>query len=191
VAVSVSTEVEQELVGGEKLLWTGRPDPSRHFGRADLFLIPFSIMWGGFAIFWEVGVILEGWTFGALFGIPFVAFGLYFIAGRFVVKARRKRRIQYAVTDRRVFSVERGGPTRATLLSLIPTINTSIRGDGSGSVWFGSSSWFEESYANSGLDFSAGGYGPAAVGFFDIRDARDVVNLVNELRGRALERTDA
>ncbi len=31
----------------------------------------------------------------ALFGLPFVALGLYLIFGRFVVKARRKRQTVY------------------------------------------------------------------------------------------------
>jgi len=191
VAVSLPMEVERELVGGERLLWTGRPDPTRHFDRADLFLVPFSLMWGGFTIFWEIAVIRNGWGFGMVWGIPFVAIGLYVIAGRFFVKARKKRRTYYAVTDRRVLSVERGGSTRAAFLSLIPTLNASIRSDGSGSVTFGNSSWLYGSYANSGLDFLARGYGPEAVGFYDIPDARSVVELVNDLRGRVVEATNA
>jgi hypothetical protein len=121
------------------------------------------------------GVILAGWALGVIWGIPFVAMGLYIIAGRFFVKARKKRRTYYAVTDRRVFSVERGGPTRASFISLIPTINANIRSDGSGSVSFGNSYWLQEWYANSGLGFFARGYGPEAVAFYDIGDAREVV----------------
>jgi hypothetical protein len=189
VVVSVSTEVEQELTGGERLLWTGQPDPRRHFERSDLFFVPFSLFWGGFAIFWEVGVIRTGWDFGIVAGIPFVAIGLYVIAGRFFVKARKKRRIHYAVTDRRVFSIERGGPTRASFISSIPTVNANIRADGSGSVIFGNSSWLEASFSH-GFDSFSGGHGVEAVAFYDIGDAREVVSLVNDLRGRASEAAD-
>lgn len=187
---NVPPEVESELIGGERILWLGQPDPSRHFDRSDLFLIPFSLLWGGFAIFWEIAVIQDGWGFGMIWGIPFVAMGLYFIAGRFFVKARNKRRTFYAVTDRRVLSVKRGGSTQAMFLNAIPTINSTVRSDGSGSVVFGNNSWMQGTYANTGLDFFARGYGGDAVGFYDIRDAREVVSLVNDLRRRAAEPVD-
>ena len=184
MVVSVPAEVEQERIGGERLLWTGQPDPNRHFDRLDLYLVPFSLVWGGFAIFWEIAAIGSGDPFFFLWGIPFVAMGLYLIAGRFFVKARRKRRTYYAVTDRRVLSVVRGGATRAMFLNLIPTINARIREDGSGSVVFGNAMWWQGSYANTGLDFFARGYEGDAVAFYDLRDAREVVDLVNELRSR-------
>ena len=34
---------EDHLVDGEKIRWTGRPDPSVNFDRRDLALVPFSI----------------------------------------------------------------------------------------------------------------------------------------------------
>jgi hypothetical protein len=187
VVVNVPTEVEQELIGGERLLWAGQPDPKRHFDRADTFLIPFSLLWGGFAIFWEIGVIRAGWGFGMVLGIPFVGVGLYVIAGRFFVKARKKRRTYYAVTDRRVFSVEPGGSTQASFISSIPTVNANVRADGSGSVIFGNSSWLQMAYSHSGFDSWGKEFGPEGVAFYDIGDAREVVNLVNDLRRRANE----
>jgi len=74
--------VERHLSSAEQIEWVGRPDPAKHFTRGDVFLIPFSIMWGGFSIFWEASVITGGaGPFFALWGIPFVAIGLYFIFG--------------------------------------------------------------------------------------------------------------
>ena len=180
----IPAELEQELVGGEKVLWLGQPDSSRHFDSSDRFLVPFSLLWGGFAIFWEIGVIRAGWVFGAIFGIPFVAMGLYITVGRFFVKARAKRRTSYAVTDRRVLSVLRGGQTKAMFLNLVPALNSRIRDDGSGTVIFGNASWLQASYGNTGAEFLGRGYDADVVAFYDIRDARDVVDLVNELRSR-------
>jgi hypothetical protein len=183
IEAGIPTAVENELMRGERLLWFGRPDPNRLLARSDVFMIPFSLMWGGFAIFWEISVLREGWGFGAVWGVPFVAFGLYMIAGRFFVKARRRRRTHYAVTDRRVLSVDRRGTTRAAFLSSIPTVNARLRGDGSGTVIFGNPSWTQAAYADSGADFFGSDTGDW-VGFHDIHDARSVVDLINELRSR-------
>ena len=84
-------------------------------GRLDLD--PFSILWGGFAIFWEAGV-LGYWgdsarkhtapSFFAIWGIPFVIAGQYFIWGRFLTEAWLKRKTYYGVTNRRVLIVQEG-----------------------------------------------------------------------------------
>ena len=50
-------ELEQaarsELARNEKLLWSGQPRGGIKFRAADALMIPFSLMWGGFAVFWE------------------------------------------------------------------------------------------------------------------------------------------
>lgn len=68
-----------DLLKDEKILWTGQPDPRRFFTGADVFLIPFSLLWGGFAIFWEMLVMDNGDLFSMLFGIPFVVIGTEFL----------------------------------------------------------------------------------------------------------------
>jgi hypothetical protein len=183
IEAGIPIAVENELIKGERLLWSGRPDPKRLFARSDLLMIPFSLMWGGFAIFWEISVIREGWGFGVIWGIPFVALGLYMIAGRFFVKSRRRRRTHYAVTDKRVLVIDQGGSTRAALLSSIPTIDAQLRSDGSGTVIFGAPSAMQAAYADSGADIF-GSDGGDFVGFHDIPDARSVVDLINEQRSR-------
>ena len=55
-----ATQLAPYLLPNERLLWVGRPDPEVLFTPIDAFLVPFSIMWGGFAVFWEAGVISSG-----------------------------------------------------------------------------------------------------------------------------------
>lgn len=90
------------LTDGELVLWVGQPNPNWLLSSKDLLLVPFSLMWGGFAIFWETGVLIGGAPFPfGLWGIPFVLIGQYFIWGRFVYKYLRRRQTRYVVTDRR------------------------------------------------------------------------------------------
>ena len=130
----------QQLDAGERLLWTGRPGQGLKVRGTDALLIPFSILWGGFAIFWEFTVI----RFGAplmlrLWGVPFVAFGLYLIIGRFVWDARRRSHTVYAVTDRRVMIIEGAARRRIRTLNLraIDEVALVERRNGSGDVLLG------------------------------------------------------
>jgi len=176
--------VERHLSSGEHIEWVGTPDPTKRFTPADRYLIPFSLFWGGFAIFWVIGASSGGGFFG-LFGLPFVALGLYFIFGRFVYKAYRKRRTVYAVTDRRVMEIFRGrqgDSVDAVYLRSIPNISTSVGSNGRGSVEFGISSRGYSSYANTGMEFFARGQLASGVSFYDIEDPQGVADLVERLR---------
>ena len=114
--------VQPELVSGESVLWAGQPNGSIVFHREDFFLIPFSLLWGGFAIFWELGVTgLSGFSRGhgvpvffELWGLPFVVIGQYFIWGRFFYAAWLKKQTHYAVTNRRVLVVQNGVQRRVS-----------------------------------------------------------------------------
>jgi hypothetical protein len=142
----VSSKVQSELTSGETLLWTGKPNPSVIFHSDDLYLIPFSLLWGGFAIFWEAGA-LGYWgngsrngtpsIFMAVWGIPFIVIGQHMIWGRFLYDAWLKKRTYYAVTNRRILVLQEGW-NRKTSWAYISTIPTVEReGSTTGTLWFG------------------------------------------------------
>jgi hypothetical protein len=140
-----------ELLPGEKIEWTGQPNPAVVFHKEDWAAIPFSLLWGGFAIFWLLGAsgIWDIWThrpdrtfqwFGVIWGTPFVLVGQYFIWGRFLHARWKKKRTYYALTNRRALIVERGvGGRTATsaYFEKLSVVDKSVRDDGIGSISFG------------------------------------------------------
>jgi len=71
------------LIDGETVVWSGRPAQGLPFTSRDWLLIPFSLLWCGFTIFWETTVLSlpEAPLFMKLFGAAFVLIGLYFVRG--------------------------------------------------------------------------------------------------------------
>ena len=97
------------LQPNEQILWEGEPDPKVIFAKQDRILVPFSLVWAGFALFWETGVSMAGFFPGSIFGLVFVAVGMYMVVGRFFYKRWDRRRIQYVVTNRRALVLRSGG----------------------------------------------------------------------------------
>ena len=178
------TKFNNELLEGEKILWSGKPEEGILFKKADIFLIPFSLLWGGFTIFWEISVLrINAPLFFSLFGIPFVLFGLYLMIGRFFYKKHKKRNTYYAITDQRVLILTalKNKRLKSIFIKNIPTINKNIKSNGYGSIKFGNSSIFTSMYENTGLGIF--GYeNKNIIAFYDIREVNEVYKLVNNLK---------
>jgi hypothetical protein len=180
-----SVEVPAELAGllarGERVLWTGEPPKGLMLRPSDAFLIPFSLLWGGFAIFWETMAINSGAPFFfRLWGAPFVLVGLYLIFGRFLADARIRARTSYAVTSQRVLIAS--GLFQRDLKSLelrtLPQINFSMGRDNQGTLAFGSSQ--QPLMAFSGFQPWQGGGRAMPPQFESIPDAAKVMALIRE-----------
>ena len=50
-------KLQPYLSTGESIHWAAMPNPRVIFHSDDWYLIPFSLLWGGFAIFWEAGAL--------------------------------------------------------------------------------------------------------------------------------------
>ena len=133
--------LQSHLSKDETLLWAGQPCQGLFLTPSDAFLIPFSLLWGGFAIFWEASVIAAGAPFFfKLWGVPFVLVGLYMIAGRFFFDARQRASTQYGVTSERILIITSGRFTKIKSLALqtLAEISLHLKPDGSGTIIFGS-----------------------------------------------------
>jgi hypothetical protein len=141
----IQSKFQRYMRPGERIAWTGRPPRGLRFSGRDIFLVPFSLLWGGFAIVWEtavLGISLSNPSalnavpsFMALFGAVFVLIGLFMIFGRFWVDAWIRSHTIYALTDRRALSL-RLKPAERLLATDLKEPRVSRREDDTGSLTF-------------------------------------------------------
>ncbi len=132
--------IRTELALNERLLWSGRPRPGIMLRAADIFYIPFSLLWGGLAIFWEASVVIgKAPFFFALWGIPFVLFGLYLIFGRFLVGVWQRSKTYYGLSDERAIIVSGlvSKSVKSINLKTLGEVSINQKADGSGTITFG------------------------------------------------------
>ena len=192
--------IQPELAAGETVLWAGRPKTSIILHREDTFLIPFSLLWGGFAIFWELSVA-GYWgsktpntapsAFMMLWGIPFIVMGQYMIWGRFLYALWKKTGTHYVVTDRRVIVVQDGWKrqTVSAFIDTLPTLTKEGRPGQFGTLRFTQSIPLWSNNRGWGMwDGMNMGHVPV---FIDIEDVDSVYHLVSDLREKARKRQGA
>jgi hypothetical protein len=188
---SASSVIQRELSPGEQVLWSGQPRGGIRMRAIDAFVIPFSILWCGFAIFWEVmALTASSKAPGPLaiifpvFGVPFVLIGLYMVFGRFIVEAKARERTFYGVTNERIIIVSGLFSRRTKSLNLrtLTDISLTERADGSGSVSFGPSNPFSQWFPVA----SWPGAGQFVIPSFDLIDrAREVYDLLRKTQRAA------
>ena len=133
-------EFKSALSPGERLLWCGKPKAGLLLRTTDWYLIPFSLIWGGFAIFWETMAFGMGAPLlFKLFGIPFVLIGLYMIFGPFFADARKRKSTFYGLTPDRIIIKSGIFSTSIQSISLknINEVNLTEKSDNSGTISFG------------------------------------------------------
>jgi hypothetical protein len=172
---------------GDPLLWSGRPPRGIMLRAADILLIPFSLLWGGFAIFWETGVIATGapWFF-ALWGIPFVLIGLYMIVGRFWVDARVRNGTRYGLTSERVLIICDWPARTVTSIGLetMTAVTLTESSSGGGTIVFGPRGWYMGAGSNWFFRMTP------SPRFELSEDARTVYDLIRNAQREARERSN-
>jgi hypothetical protein len=169
--------IRQELGPQEELLWSGQPGRGIILRASDAMMIPFSLMWGGFAIFWETMVIRSNAPiFMQLWGIPFVACGLYMIAGRFFVDAWQRARMSYGVTNERIIICSNFFSKKVNSLNLrtLPELTFEQKSDGSGTITFGAVdklSWLDTGFRRRRSQ-------PATPSFVNLQDVKKVYEII-------------
>jgi hypothetical protein len=172
-----------ELNPGERMIWSGQPQQGLILRPADIFMIPFSLLWGGFAIFWESIAIAGGAPFFfMLWGIPFVLVGLYMIVGRFFVDSSQRRKTYYALTNERVIIISGifNQNIKTLAVKKLSEINISTKGNGRGTITFGASHPMAWMYVGSGFP-NMGRY-QIAPSFDMIEDAKTVYQHIKRLQ---------
>lgn len=172
-----------ELGTGEHLLWNGMPGQGLRLRASDTFAIPFSLMWGGFAFFWEYSVTKEANAplFFDLWGIPFCLIGIYIIAGRFLVDRYRRSKTIYGLTNHRILIVS-GRKTRTLALPLRNEISLNENSDGTGTILFGPDL---DPYGFRRNNMTGFGGSPMVPSFEFIDGARQVYNMIKEAQRTA------
>jgi hypothetical protein len=105
-------------------------------------MIPFSLLWGGFAIFWEASVLRTSGpnsAFMSIWGIPFVLMGLYMIVGRFFVDAHICGKTFYGLSNRRAIIISGlfSKTTNSLPLRTLTDVSLQERSDRTGTILLG------------------------------------------------------
>jgi hypothetical protein len=171
VPPDLADRVAGELSADERLVWLGQP-------RLDLavrpayFLVPFGVLFTGFALLWMVGAIFITFGIMAPCGLPFIAVGVALLVSPIWLRALARKTV-YALSDRRAIIWQPSWFGRITVQSFTASglgqMSRAERPDGSGDLVF-------QVYST--------GYGENAQtvrrGFMGIDRVRDIEQLVRK-----------
>lgn len=193
------------LEPGERILWQGRPDTVIEWSNILSIQGVFGLFFAAFAVLWimTAGAMGAGGMsspidlFFPLFGLPFLATGLWIMVGHIIWDARMRSRTWYTLTDRTAFvATLAGGSRKLETWPLHGEMNLSLEDGSPGTVWFEKRVFRDPGgYSGSGTSRR---YRPprttvTPVGFRRIADARRVHRLLLDRVAalRAAEAADA
>ncbi len=157
----------QYMLGDEYILWKGRPEKGNIFTGRDIIMIPFSLIWLSFACFWELTAIQGGApVFFALWGVPFIAIGLYMLFGRYITAAYLRNKTFYVITNKKIL-IKRGKRIKIYDGKALPPMDIIIHKNGNGTI-----SFYETMYARRGRSYRT---------YFALENLKDVAQAQNAI----------
>jgi len=127
---------KQYLANSEYVLWQGSPGKGNLITAENIFLIPFSILWCGLALFIEISAIREGAFPFAVFGLAFVFAGLYLVFGRFIHAVWMRKHTYYIITNLKIIRL-RNKKVDMMMRANMPPVSLSIHKNGNGTFHIG------------------------------------------------------
>lgn len=141
------------LTENEYVLWEGAPEKGFTFTSRDLVMIPFSLFWLAFALFWEFSVITSissaSSIFMAIWGLPFVGVGVYLVFGRFLQSILSRGKTFYVITNKKLI-IRSGSKIKIYQAEDIPPMDIHLHRNGNGTILF-----WQESYRRNGRRYSS------------------------------------
>jgi hypothetical protein len=171
----LQTELSSTLHAGEKLVWAGKPKKGILFSSTDIILIPFSMLWGGFAIAMEILVIIAHVWIAIILIFPFVVVGLQLMIGRFFFDARKRARTIYGLTrDRLIIKTGEGEQAVKSMpIASMSDMTLDLKKDGTGSIQFGLGEFM--SVKMSGSDMAGKQFITSVDRIYDVRELYDKI----------------
>ena len=186
----METSMQNHLLPGEEILWEGRPKILSGINPGSVGKSAFGLMWLGFSLFWTITAFLMTRAipgndatamffkvFFPLFGLPFVAIGIFIV---FINPMKQKNKVSntlYYLTDKRLIITSNG--LDAIFISIfikdLKTVHLTKNKDNTGNIMFGSV--FNDAAINGrGSDtYVMPAYNNC---FYRIEDAEDVYKLI-------------
>lgn len=170
--------IESELRAGEKMLWKGKPKGGLMLRASDIFLIPFSLVWGGGMLSGMFSNTANARNSAppTLFLLPFAAIAVYLIIGRFFIDAMLRKKTEYALTNERAIIVSGFFQRKVNSVNLktIPDYSVTEKKDGTGTIAFSEST---SPYGKFSRGFNMPGM-TGGLAFDMINDVRNVDSLI-------------
>lgn len=185
--MDISTVIAREIGSNERILWSGMPKQGIIFNLFDIFLIPFSMVWCGFAVFWEfIAIKYDAPLFFALWGIPFVVMGFYIVAGRFIADSKERARTFYGITEDRIIFISTLSPKTVKSFNIneITDITLIEHPDRKGTIIFGAVPPFYSFFASTSWP---GTEQQTIPNFQAVDNARTAYDLINHIRSKKEE----
>lgn len=171
---------EDILDEDEEILWQGRPDAGLRFTDRP-FLSVFGLFFGGFALFWMVMAFTLGHETGPiryifpLFGLPFLAVGVYMIGGRFFWSAYVRAHSHYTLTSKRAYiGTDLFGKRRLKSHEIIANMPLELDLGPPDCLWFAKT----QTRTKNGTSIEK-------IGFEHIDEGRKVYNMMRDIKERA------